>query len=147
MDRSEVKNIVDEHIRFMIWDLQLQKWEIECSFDPEEDNIKASCKAEPAYMHALINIDPTKHNVEEDVLRSLRHELIHIFDSPYETYRKMVGQIISDEAFHALDEVFTMAKEQTRLMVEQMLDYGYKLPLSKRNVELKSSSPYKVDAS
>ena len=143
MDRSEVKKIVDEHVRFMIWDFQIQRWRLDVSFDEaEEEKEKARCTADPSYFTAYINIDPARHEDKDDVLRSLRHELLHIMDAPYEIYRKTIAQLLTEEAFHALDEVFIMAKEQTRFNIESMIEHGYKLPLGKRDVEYEPVSPY-----
>ena len=142
MDRSEVKKIVEDHFKFMKWDMQLQKWEIEVSFDANDDS-KAICSAEPNYHRAYINIDPSRHESAEDVVESLKHEMIHVLHCPFETYRKAVAHHLDEESFDALDEVFVMASEHTRSNIDNMLRHGYKLSVGRQEeVYDETVSPY-----
>lgn len=129
MDESKVKEIVDANLKQLCWALQLQKWDIKVSYEHlhEDDVISmAECTANPRHHWAAIVIDPAQHKSEEDVLKSLRHELLHCMASLFETYRKAVGQLLDDKVFDAIDVFFRDASEVTVWRIEQMLDFGLK---------------------
>ena len=133
MDKSEVKRIIDEHIRFMVWDMQLQKWEIETTLDVLEDGDHAVCVADHSYSRASITIDYTRCKDEADVLSTLRHELSHILHAPFDTYRRSIRHLVQDDgAWEAMEHVYETAAEQTRTAIENMLRYGYGIMPGKR---------------
>lgn len=134
MDRTEAKAIIEKHARFMQWDMQLQKWEIEISLDVIDGGDRAECAADNSYTRALITIDYTKADTEADLLASLRHELIHVLHAPFETFRRAVRQLVDDEnAWHAVDHVYEAAAEQTRSAIENMLRLGYGIKPGRRD--------------
>lgn len=98
MDASEVQRLIDDRLDGLQRAMQLQRWTIR------------------AYAGSL------------HVIASLRHEILHIMHAPFETYRQAVRQLVHDDsAFNALDEVWTLACEQTVKNLEHMFDHGIRL--------------------
>lgn len=123
MDREAVKSIVDANVNHMLWALQLQDWTVCVSYDAEEVGALASMQIKPRYRQVNINIDPAKSRDEECVLDSLRHELLHTFQSNFENYRLMVCEVIGDEkTVNALDHAFGLACEYMVAHIENMLN-------------------------
>lgn len=127
MDHSKVREIVNAHIKQMRWALQLQDWQIDVTHVHLDGDAIGDCRPEPTYRRAYIRIDSDKCDDVNEVLETLRHEMLHIFDAEMETYRKAVSQLISDETFNAIDEFFRQAVEGMVHRVERMLDHGLKI--------------------
>jgi len=129
MDESQVKAIVNANVEEMRRALQLQDWEIKFEYHclgHGSDVTEAVCTPDPRYNRAVIVIDPARAENEEEVLKSLRHELLHCLIAAIETYRKAVGQLLDEKPFNAIDELFCDAVETTVRRLEQMLDHGLK---------------------
>lgn len=135
MDESEVREIVNANIRQMRWALQLQDWEFKieyaCLGHSSQETVKAECSPDPKYKHAVIVFDPAAVESEADVLRSLRHELLHCLYADIETYRKAVAQLLDDKPFNAVDEFFRHAVESLVGRLERMLDHGLKIDMER----------------
>ncbi len=124
MDESKVREIVNAHVKEMRWALQLQDWRINVFYRHLDGEAVADCRSNAGSRQAWIRIDNDKCDDKEEVLTTLRHELLHIFHAEMETYRKAVGQLIEDGPFNAVDEFFQQANEKFVTRIEQMLDYG-----------------------
>lgn len=128
MDKSTAKLIIDDRLKPMRNAMQLNQWTIDVVWghiDGEAGGqVKGQCTADPKYMRASIELDPESHADEADLLRTLRHELLHIFHAEYQLYRRQVGHVVSDTTFDGLDEAYQQASERTVWMMEQMLDHG-----------------------
>ena len=73
---------------------------------------------------SLIEIDNNEHDDPDELLRTLRHELIHCMLADLETYRKSVAELLDDKVFNALEPVFRHAAERTVVNIENCLDHG-----------------------
>jgi len=129
MNEQETRKIVDKHLRLMRWALQLQDWGMNISYEDKESPAEANVK--PDYEIASINIDPAKHNTKEEVLRDLRHEMIHILAAPFILYEQLVDECVDDKNRRVLRRYFTYALEQHCLAIENLLDHGLHLPVEK----------------
>ncbi len=127
LDHSYVRNVVNANIKKMRWAMQLQDWQIDVTYLHLDGDAVADCRPEPTYRKAYIRIDNDKCADTEDVLETLRHEMLHIFDADMETYRKAVAQLVPDDVFNALDEFFKQAVEGMVSRLERMLDDGLKI--------------------
>jgi len=83
------------------------------------------------YLQGSLTIDPQQHYTEEEVLDSLRHELIHLFLAGFHTYRDQVGRCLDETTMKALDVQFFKAIENGVEQVESALDHGLRLPVEK----------------
>jgi hypothetical protein len=146
MDRSEVKRIVDEHLRFMLWDMQLNMWRATVEYDRADDHkAAASLDWDANIIHFYI--DPDLAEDEADVLHSLRHELLHQFFTPFNLLYDMASRLATTEAERdTVKALWDHAHERGVAMLEDMLDHGYRLPLGKRPdyVAPQNVSPYEV---
>ena len=127
MDKSEVKAIVDRNIKPMMALLGVQHWKINVLYEPcTNPNWVASCARNIAYQKATITIDPSRADSEEDVIDSLRHELIHVLLAPFDAYRGIMTSHLTqgDTLDRIEDEAWEVAIENTVLAVERIFDWG-----------------------
>ena len=130
MDKSICQKIVNENIKQLRWLLQLGFWKVDICYEPIAGQTPANCEADPRYESVRIFIDCEKQD-KERLFDDLRHELLHCFAADYETYRQAVKELITKEQFAAVDTVFGMAQEKTVGRIENMLDWGLKMPTKK----------------
>lgn len=123
MDTSQAREIVTAALKPMRWRLQLNMWDVDVRYRCLEDGL-GTCTPEVKHDTAVIEIDSEEHESSDDILNTLRHELIHLMLANLETYRKAVGQLVDDKAFDALDEFWRHAVERTVLNFERCLDHG-----------------------
>lgn len=133
MDASEVKRIVETHVDILKEALALFHWRITISYDPERDGWKASCDRNGGdYLRAAINIDPAKHGDEDDVVESLKHELIHLLLTPFDVYRNVLTAGVDEDSVEGQRELALWAHvvEQATVNIERGL--GRLLPQLER---------------
>lgn len=113
----------------MMWDLQVNMWSVNISYCRSEGRLagaKATCTRKMEYMIATITIDPNMAHDEEDVLRSLRHELLHLVLAPFDLYMQTMFQAVTGDA--ALERIeskqWDHAVESAVVSLERMLDHG-----------------------
>lgn len=150
MDLSEVRRIVDEHLPFMLWDLQVNMWDVRISYEPfraeVEEGVAGQNSYDTDYDHCHIQIDPSRADTEEDVLRTLRHELLHLITSPIVDPEEHIRPFLTKEQQEALRTMLRHAEERIVLNIERMLDGGYRLPLGRRpDYNPQMVNPYDVD--
>lgn len=124
MDKSKCCEIVDANIEGMKAQFNLQQWRIQINYEPLEEYCVAQCFMATAYQRATIKIDPEQHETEDEVVDSLRHELLHIVLAPYNIYRSMVTpNIEKDSAMDTVEEeAWTVAIESAVLNLERIMD-------------------------
>lgn len=122
MDKSKAEQVANANIGRIASELQLNGWRLEVSFVPLGADNYGSCTPDPRSCRAEIEIDPAAHDDEAGLLKTLRHELLHILNADFETYRKAVRQFVSEDAFNALDQFFEHASETLVMRLERILD-------------------------
>jgi hypothetical protein len=131
VDASKCREIVDAHILAMMRQLGVQAWRVSVLYEPAGDNPNwvASCATNLPYQRATIRINPHMAESEEDVLDSLRHELIHVLLAPLDAYRDLVtSNIESGSSMDAAESrAWTQAIETCVLAVERIFDWGLDL--------------------
>jgi hypothetical protein len=119
MDESAVKAIVDDRLESLTELFGLYFWRIEVKFEATRrpDQWRAMCDREVNYSRATITLDPTKFDTEDEVIKALEHELLHVVLAPFDLYRNLVTQHIGPE------EVALTRVEQTawEYMIEQQV--------------------------
>ena len=110
MDTSHMRRIVDEHIAWLRWALGLSDWKIVVKYAPIESprgsTVPACCRLDPPYRSACITLDPASTDDEEEVLRNLVHELLHVVLSPTDLFKDAVRQAVSVEDMQILYPVW-----------------------------------------
>lgn len=133
MDLSKVRAIVEKHIEKMRWDLQLQDWQIDTVYASKPHGNPAEVNYLPEYRRATMTFDPSQLETREDVLRALRHELLHLVLAPVIQYHQAVWKAIPEKAEGLTAELWRQANELTVGNLERMLDFGMKYqPWKKR---------------
>lgn len=134
MDKSQVETIVTKYVGRYRSALGLQKWRLNIYYGPisdapDQSTAKAQMTIDGAHHSAGMTIDPDAAESEEDVLTTLRHELLHLTHGYFDTYRKSVGAHLSPRVQNSTDEVWELACEHTVSTLEMMLDHGLSIPL------------------
>ena len=125
MDESKVRAIVIEAAETMQVNLALREWDIRHYAEKcPNDSFTAQCRINTPYHRAFIWIDPAGHEAEDDVLDSLRHELLHLVGAEWEVYATMImaGVEDSETMQRVEDRACTLASERTVSKLEKMLD-------------------------
>jgi hypothetical protein len=126
MDRSAVKAIVDREIEPLMVRLGIPHWHVVVSYDLRADDgicrVKGRCSRAMDYNKARIEFDPDECDDEDDVLKTLRHELFHVVASPFDLYMQAADQLTKEgspeEAI--LRRVFDHAVEKAMINLERM---------------------------
>lgn len=129
---SEARAIVDEHLPWLRWALCLQDWRIEVDYglvdkeSPAGVRFCAVTRCDNAYRKAYVTINEEMVDDEDDLLETLRHELLHVVHADFELYRAtMIQQARDREQAEGLDlELFTHACERLVGNIERILDHG-----------------------
>jgi hypothetical protein len=104
LDRSECKRIVDREIEALAEAMGLPHWHIVVRYErvadehPEGFTVSANCRAKPEYERATITIDPDEMDDEAELLRILRHELMHIVLAPFNLYRGFATAFVEQKS-------------------------------------------------
>lgn len=110
LSTDDVKAIVEPADKLMRDALGLSDWTVTVTYERDEDRM-GSCSTMTSYQKATINIDPSHHDDEDEVLDTLRHELLHIVHDEFTILRTEEN-----------DRLHSHAAERTVLRMERMLD-------------------------
>lgn len=126
MDKSKCREIVDQHIKDLMWMLGVQAWGVTVEYEPINRNASATITFDYAYEQATIIIDPDKHDLEETLLKNLRHELIHLILAPFDSYRDLIiNTFPKDSQLVGIEhQAAKVATERTVLGIERIFDWG-----------------------
>ena len=125
MDTSLAQAVVEANIEQMIVDLNVQEWNLRITYERLDGDTIASVHMLADYKKATITIDPAKHEEGSEVLRSLRHELLHLHLAPYELAEETIYQLLSEKERRVLSRMMTAACEQAIRNLEGMLEHGF----------------------
>lgn len=129
MDRSECKAIVEREIVGLMERLGIPHWRLVITYGPVTNRRIAAghrglaeCIRNAPYDRATIVIDPEEHDDEAEVIKSLRHELMHVVLAPFDLYREFVSSYIDANSTqdHQEDTIFEHCIEQTVINLERM---------------------------
>lgn len=131
MDASEARRIGLANLERLRDDLRLWEWRIDLYIGRLDGHAVAECQVNAPYCQASITLDSDKLDTETDVLRALRHELVHVFCWPMHAY----GQHASDLTDNAaIDASWTFYLERMVWSVEQLMD-RHGIPLEVKGEE------------
>lgn len=141
MERSECKKIVEAHLKDLMWELAVQNWQVNIRYQELPERTTASVELNYAYEWAILFIDPDKHETTEDVLKSLRHELIHLLLGPIEAYRLTLRELIKPKLHDAEAQAAHTAIERTVLNIERIFEWGKRKNPFKDEVVVEDPKP------
>lgn len=145
MDTSEVRKLTDEHLPWLIWALQLQRWKVTVNLEHIGEsrlagrNYIAECKADPSTHTVEIKIDPETIESEEELLKTLRHELFHVFHAEDDHVRRVLGQHITKEGFDTIDVLLSVLAESIVRRLESFMDEGLRMSSAAMIARIKRS--------
>lgn len=112
MDRSAVKAIVDRERPLLVALLGIHHWSIVVRYEPSraggEWMSRGVCERKVEYNAATITLNPEAIDDEDQVLKTLRHELFHIVLAPFDLYRTMLDALIEGDP--AKERMFAVAE-------------------------------------
>lgn len=126
MDRSAVKAIVDREIEPLMRRLGIPHWRITVSLEPapQKDSgryLSGHVDRFVDYEHAHVTLNPEAFDDESDVLRVLRHELLHVVLAPIDVFVNAVEATLEGHAAApTLQAVWTHAMERAVGHLERM---------------------------
>lgn len=132
MDKSKMRRIVNKHVEQLRWALQLQTWKIDIEYCVLEGDSVASCLTNAPYHQMTIEIDCDKLDDKDEVLRFLRHEMLHGLHAEWDDLFVHVMECVSNKGQRAvLSNLRHQAAERLVGRLERMLDHGLKLDVHK----------------
>lgn len=125
MDKSEIREVLNESLRPMRAALNLSDWYVDFKLESMEGSYIAECVADPNYSRVRLTFDHDAYKNATDLLESLLHEYLHVMLARYELYRKAVRPLIDEESvWMSLEEVFINASEESVRRIEDLLRHG-----------------------
>lgn len=141
MDETQVIRTVERYLPRLKSAMHLNSWNIRVEIMSMPNPATITLAELPGYKTAVLNLDPTRAESEEDVLSSLFHELCHLLHAEFETFRLAAREHVQGEqALKALDVVYDNACEHLVARMECLLECGLGMTpkqLGDRAVKLK----------
>ena len=110
MDRSAVKAVVERELEPLMMRLGIPHWNVLVVYKPEANDgdfeVRGRCDRRTEYNIASITLNPESLDGAEEVLATLRHELLHVVLAPFDLYREAVEPLLSGDT--AKGEVFSV---------------------------------------
>lgn len=148
MELREAKRIMDDHLLAMRHLLYLNDWKINLKWgsfktahSEGEFEVLAQCSVEASYKQASIEVDHTRLHDEEDLLRVIRHELLHLFHADLNLYRDQTREMLGARSWNAVEAAWLNGVERLVLQMEAMLDNGLGLDARGMLRKCKSHKP------
>jgi hypothetical protein len=101
--------------------LSIEEWDIQFRYTNLEDGTIGECSVEPAHKAAVILIDISKHKNKNQLLDTIRHELIHIAHAHFESYRSSISKYLLPSVADVADDIFFIGAEDVVLKIEHLL--------------------------
>lgn len=97
MEAERVRALVENSIDRMSEELNLGEWTLRVAYHRLDDGC-GECEVAPGYLSAHIILDPQQLEDREDVLRTLRHELLHVVAWPMNAAIQAYGPEDTEDA-------------------------------------------------
>lgn len=127
MDESEVKRIVAERGKALADEFGISHFGIKVRFGPLGDDgdwcVRGQCESLFAYESAVVTLNPGAFDAEDEVLKTLAHEYLHIVLSPLDLYRDAADRALddADPAKPVLGVVWSRSIEMAVSNLERLL--------------------------
>ncbi len=99
MDQPECKTIVDNEAERLALRLGIPHWDllIECVPLPDDEQgwtRRGNVEIKPEYNKAHIRLNPEAFSIPPDVLKTLRHEMLHVVLSPFDQFLAIIRPVL-----------------------------------------------------
>lgn len=123
LNRPDAKAIVDR----TFWDMQralgLADWKLKVEWRKLDPNTKGQARLTPRYGHGTVAFDENEHDEEKDLLRSVRHELLHVLVAEHDPLRDVAHCLADSKTEHDLVNCTEQeCAERMVLQLERTLD-------------------------
>lgn len=133
MNLKEAKSIINESfIGWLRWALDLQSWEVNIIWRDLPRGVLGKCEADSRYKRADISVDARKHDSEEEIQDTVRHEMLHVVGAHFETYRRALCPIVGEKQWKILEEIWRDANEGLVKQLESIFYLQLKVDLVER---------------
>lgn len=125
MTSADIEAIISAIAPDMAQDLGLEPWRVNFSSGATaQPHWVADSTINSPYQRAGLRFENRKHNTREEVIDSVRHELVHVVLAEMTHYREVVRATLRDNTSEDAMErrVWTFALERTTYNVERALD-------------------------
>ncbi len=122
MDQSAVKRLVERDLETLMRAFGVPHWSIRVCYGPidgADDGCMAQghCHRLIDYESATITLDPANLDDEDEVLKTLRHELMHVVLSPFDLLRSWMLTGPKDADY---ERALTIANHATEIGVKNL---------------------------
>jgi len=107
------------HWKFL---LGIDDWDVVFRYAKLEDGTLGECGVEAVHKSAGITVDIEKHKNKQELLETIRHELIHIMHAEFELYRNATIKYLTPNMIDMADDIYSIGAEGLVLKVEHMLN-------------------------
>jgi len=121
VDASKVQRIVAKNLEEMRDGLGLVHWKVRIEVKSNSNEDQGTCRPMPGYNKATITIDNERHESEEEVLDTLRHELLHLYGAEMWLLWEMVESICGKETSDQLTPMFHHMAESLVRRLERVM--------------------------
>lgn len=125
MDRSQVRALVADALPGLLTRLGLAHWRVEVAYDLRADcesfAVLGRCTRIGEYNGARIELDADALATEADVLRTLRHELLHVVLAPLDLYRATLAPLFDETSSTMAEVIWSYCIEKTVVNLERMV--------------------------
>jgi hypothetical protein len=128
MDASAVRAVVAKYAQPLMEKLGIPHWSIVFHYDLREANgafaKRGECIRQVRYDRATIRLDCEEFSDEQEVLKVLRHELIHVVLAPFDLFWHAAGACWADDPVKAamMDAVWDHVVEQAVINIERVCE-------------------------
>lgn len=95
-------------------------WTLDVEFKRLEEDTYAENLVFPEYRRATLTFDLEQGY--DELLDTIRHELLHLTHCNFELYRKAVGGIVAPPQWSIFESIYENCVEDTVARIEEMLD-------------------------
>lgn len=143
MDKSKVVDCVEANLEELKKLFGLERWRISIYYEPlrpHADGFRPTMQVDDRveYEMAAITIDCASLDDEEEVIRFLKHELMHLLHAPFGLFWNAFGSDSNHPSRQSMEAVWKHAQELTVLNIERFHEAHKKYFEAKLNAKPKA---------
>lgn len=123
--KSEIKKLIHNYVKEYTEKFGLQDWSIYIEFEKcSNENHVAEIVAKGCYQRAWItfDLDMLRNRSEEAISKTVKHEILHIFDSPFTDTMEILGKMLTPKQYEIYEVIYLQACEKMVRGLEKAFD-------------------------
>lgn len=121
MTVEEARAVVMPNVGSLIEQLRLHDWHIEVAYTRLPENTLGRCRVNSPYQRATIELDNDQIDDADELVKTLRHELVHVLCWPMHAFGTHAHELSDGQS---TDSAWTFWLERMVWDVERLLDRG-----------------------